>query len=62
VHDLATADLMAAFHRGLAGGLPVGGALRDAQAVCDDGSAAALVGRLAFGCYGDATTVVTRAP
>lgn len=62
VHDLATADLMAAFHRGLAAGRSVGAALRDAQTACDDGSAGALVGRLAFGCYGDARTVVTGAP
>ena len=62
VHDLATANLMAKFHRRLASGQSVGHALRDAQLACDDGSAAALVGRLAFGCYGDATTVVASAP
>ena len=62
VHDLATADLMAAFHRGLVAGRSVGVALREAQSACDDGSAGALVGRLAFACYGDATTVVASAP
>jgi CHAT domain-containing protein len=52
VPDLSTKELMVAFHRGLAAGDTMAGALAAARRAVDPDDPAALVASLAFTCYG----------